>query len=181
MKPKPFIATAVQHPPIFLDLGKSIEKACDLITAAAAEGAKLIVFPETWLTGYPVWFDLAPGAALWGSEAAEAVYQRLLPTAPAWTIPQSKSCARRQNRLARSSSWACTNVTAAPFTTPLFISARRAVILGLSPETGPHLYRTPDLGARGWLHPAGLRNRPRAAGRVDLLGTLDAPGTLRVP
>ena len=87
MKPKSYIATAIQHPPVFLDLYKSIEKACDLITAAAAEGAKLIVFPETWLTGYPVWFDLAPGAALWGSEAAEAVYQRLFANSPSLDDP----------------------------------------------------------------------------------------------
>ncbi len=79
---KPFIATAIQHPPVFLDLEKSVEKACDLIAQAAAEGAKLIVFGETWLTGYPVWFDLAPGAALWGSEAANDVYQRLYANSP---------------------------------------------------------------------------------------------------
>jgi len=44
MKHKPFIATAVQYPPVFLDLDKSIEKACDLVATAAAEGAK----PATW-------------------------------------------------------------------------------------------------------------------------------------
>jgi len=87
MKHKPFIATAVQYPPVFLDLDKSIEKACDLVATAAAEGAKLIVFPETWLTGYPVWFDLAPGAALWGSEAAEDVYQLLVANSPSLDDP----------------------------------------------------------------------------------------------
>ena len=79
----PFIATAIQHPPVFLDLPKSIEKACDLIAEAASEGARLIVFPETWLTGYPIWFDLIPGAALWGSDEANGVYQRLYENSPA--------------------------------------------------------------------------------------------------
>jgi len=84
---KPFIATAVQHPPVFLDLEKSIEKACDLIAQAALGGAKLIVFPETWLTGYPVWLDLAPGAALWGYESAEKIYQHNFTQSPALTDP----------------------------------------------------------------------------------------------
>jgi predicted amidohydrolase len=82
-----FIATAVQHPPVFLDLPKSIEKACDLITQAGREGASLIVFPETWLTGYPLWFDLAPGAALWDSDEANQVYQRLFENSPSLGHP----------------------------------------------------------------------------------------------
>jgi len=75
---KPFIATAIQHPPVFLDLNESIKKACDLIADAARNGAQLVVFPETWLTGYPLWFDLAPGAALWDSEDVKDVYQCLI-------------------------------------------------------------------------------------------------------
>jgi len=47
-----FSATIVQHPPVFLDLQKSTKKACDLIAEAASQGAKLVVFPEIWLTGY---------------------------------------------------------------------------------------------------------------------------------
>ena len=82
MNQSPFIATAVQYPPVFLDLSKSVEKACDLIAEAAHEGAGLIVFPETWLTGYPLWFDLIPGAALWDSEEATQVYQRLFENSP---------------------------------------------------------------------------------------------------
>ena len=82
-----FIATAVQEPPIFLDLAKSVEKACDLIAEAARQGAGLIVFPETWLTGYPLWFDLVPGAALWGSQDANQVYQRLFENSPSLSDP----------------------------------------------------------------------------------------------
>ncbi|MDQ3560000.1 MAG: carbon-nitrogen hydrolase family protein, partial [Pseudomonadota bacterium] len=32
---------------------------------AAARGAKLIVFPETWIPGYPAWLDNCRDAALW--------------------------------------------------------------------------------------------------------------------
>jgi predicted amidohydrolase len=77
MQTKPFIATAVQHPPVFLNLPASLDKAETLISQAAAEGAQLIAFGETWLTGYPVWLDEAPGAALWNSEPATAVFRQL--------------------------------------------------------------------------------------------------------
>lgn len=69
--------TAVQEPPVFLDLEQSVAKACRLIAQAAQEGAQLIVFPETWLPGYPIWLDVAPGAGLWDYEPATAVFRRL--------------------------------------------------------------------------------------------------------
>ncbi|NDW52418.1 carbon-nitrogen hydrolase family protein [Aliiroseovarius sp. PrR006] len=55
----------VQEPPVYLDLAASMERAVGLIETAAAEGAKLIVFPEAWFPGYPtfVW-RLPPGAGM---------------------------------------------------------------------------------------------------------------------
>ena len=60
-----FKIALIQHPPVFLNLKASLKRACDLIEEAAKEGAKVIVFPETWLPGYPVWLDFAPNAGLW--------------------------------------------------------------------------------------------------------------------
>jgi len=52
----------VQEPPVYLDMERSLERATDLIAKAAAAGARLVVFPEVWLPGYPtfVW-RLSPG------------------------------------------------------------------------------------------------------------------------
>jgi nitrilase len=56
-----FKAAAVQAAPVlrdepeYLDLQATLEKACDLIIQAGANGAKLIVFPEGFLPTHPYW------------------------------------------------------------------------------------------------------------------------------
>jgi len=53
---------AIQAAPVFLDLSASLEKALGLIEEAAANGAKLLVFPEAFLPAWPVWVDeVLPG------------------------------------------------------------------------------------------------------------------------
>ncbi len=48
-------AAATQVAPEFLDIHRSVDKACDVIEEAARHGAKLVGFPEGFLTGYPQW------------------------------------------------------------------------------------------------------------------------------
>ncbi len=64
-----------------MNLGASVEKACTLTHKAAGDGARVVVFPETWLPGYPVWIDSAPKAALWGHAAAKGLFRRLVENA----------------------------------------------------------------------------------------------------
>ncbi|WP_034881973.1 nitrilase-related carbon-nitrogen hydrolase, partial [Gluconobacter thailandicus] len=49
----------VQAAPIYLDLDATIDKTIALINEAAASGAALIAFPETFIPGYPfhIWLD----------------------------------------------------------------------------------------------------------------------------
>lgn len=78
----------IQHPPVFLNLQASIRLAGELVAEAAIKGAKLVVFPESWLPGYPVWLDYAPGAALWGNPAAEALFAHLYAHSPVADGPE---------------------------------------------------------------------------------------------
>src|SRR5215469_4794345 len=44
---------------------------------AGAAGASLVVFPETWLPGYPVWLDVCRDVALWDHEPVKRVFRRM--------------------------------------------------------------------------------------------------------
>jgi len=55
MKHQTFKAAAVQAAPVYMNLNASVDKAIGFIEEAAKQDVKLLVFPETWLPGYP-WF-----------------------------------------------------------------------------------------------------------------------------
>jgi nitrilase len=55
------IAT-VQAAPVFLNKEKTVEKACKLILQAGKKGAKLVVFPEAFVTAYPDWVWIVPNS-----------------------------------------------------------------------------------------------------------------------
>ena len=55
-----FGIAAVQHAPVFLDREKTVAKATKLIAEAAKNGAKLVVFPEAFVPGYPDWVWAMP-------------------------------------------------------------------------------------------------------------------------
>lgn len=61
-----FTVAAVQHAPAYHDLETGLDQAVNLIAAAAAQGARLVVFPEVWLQGYPYWASISTSDPAFG-------------------------------------------------------------------------------------------------------------------
>ena len=62
----PFVAAVVQAAPAYLNLQEGLLKTVRLIDEAGAKGARMIVFPELWLPGYPWWIWL--GSPAWAAQ-----------------------------------------------------------------------------------------------------------------
>lgn len=50
-----FKAAAVQASPVYLNAGATADEAASLVREAAANGARLVAFPEVSVPGYPYW------------------------------------------------------------------------------------------------------------------------------
>ena len=53
---------AAQLASVFLNKEKTVDKACKAIAEAGKKGAKLIVFPEAFISGYPDWVWVIPNS-----------------------------------------------------------------------------------------------------------------------
>lgn len=62
---------------MFLNLKETLVKMELIATKCAENGSRIIVFPETWLPGYPIWLDDAPKAGFWDYPPAKRLYQYL--------------------------------------------------------------------------------------------------------
>ena len=48
-------AAAAHVAPVYFDINKTVDKACDLIAEAARQDIRLLAFPESFIPGYPHW------------------------------------------------------------------------------------------------------------------------------
>lgn len=78
-----------QRAPRLLDLAGSLDRAVECVEEAAAQGADLVAFSETWLTGYPAWVF---GKAGWDDPDARALYARLLAESPVIVPDDRERC-----------------------------------------------------------------------------------------
>jgi nitrilase len=81
-----FKVAAAQATPVFLNKKATVEKACELIAQAGQNGAKLVVFPEAFIPGYPDWVWVVPNSK---SAELNKLYTELVQNAV--TIPDEST------------------------------------------------------------------------------------------
>ena len=92
---EPVKVAAVQAAPVLLDRDETIGKVVALAEKAAAEGARLVAFPEAFVPGYPDWvWRTRP----WDAEAT-ALYARLFDQAVTVGSPATDVLAETARRL----------------------------------------------------------------------------------
>ena len=79
------VTAAVIQAEVAPDLASALARTAQGVRDARAAGASLVVFPETWIPGYPAWLDLCRDAALWDHGPAKAVFARM--AAESVTVP----------------------------------------------------------------------------------------------
>jgi predicted amidohydrolase len=134
---------AVQAAPVFLDLEGSLQKAEGLIEKAAAEGARLVVFPEAFLPAWPAWVDeVLPGEdAAWHLRLLE---QSVVVPGP---VTARLGAAARAAGLHLVMGSTSARSTAAPSTTPCSTSTPTA---GCSAGTASSCRPTPSGWSGAW-------------------------------
>src|SRR5437764_5405124 len=76
---------AIAQAEIAPTLDEGLARTAQLARDAAGAGAELVVFPETWLPGYPAWLDVCRDVGLWDHPPVKAIYARM--AAQSVTIP----------------------------------------------------------------------------------------------
>ena len=100
VRPEPFKVAAAQLSPVFLDRDATIERACDAIAEAARGGARLVVFSEGFVPGYPLWVWTVPAGQSMPLRALYASPLKDLILAVAWAHGlYGRSVTWRGNRL----------------------------------------------------------------------------------
>lgn len=72
------VTVAIVQAEVAPDLASALARTAEGVREARAAGASLVVFPETWIPGYPAWLDLCRDAALWDHAPTKAVFARMV-------------------------------------------------------------------------------------------------------
>jgi len=84
-------AAIIQAAPLPLAITDGIKRLEILVQEAVDQGAQMVAFGETFLGGYPLWLDEAPGAALWDHPGAKALHGIMMENAVRENDPRFES------------------------------------------------------------------------------------------
>ena len=88
-----FLAAVVQNAPVVFDAAKTLEKIDQLSGEAASAGARLVVFPEAFVSAYPKGLDFGARVGLRSSEGRD-VFRRYFDSAIAVPGPATEQLGR---------------------------------------------------------------------------------------
>ena len=71
------ITVAAVQAEVAASLDEGLARTAELTQRATATGATLVVFPETWLPGYPAWLDVCRDVALWDHAPVKKAFRRI--------------------------------------------------------------------------------------------------------
>ena len=71
------VRVAVVQAEVAPDIESGLALTRQLTQSAADRGAALVVFPETWIPGYPAWLDVCRDVALWDHAPVKRVFARM--------------------------------------------------------------------------------------------------------
>ncbi len=71
------ITAAIVQAEFAPDAASALKLTEERVRDARAAGASLVVFPETWIPGYPAWLDICRDVGLWDYPPAKAVFARM--------------------------------------------------------------------------------------------------------
>lgn len=74
----PVTVGMVQDKPALLDIDAGLNRLEKRIKEAAALGVQLLVFGETFLTGYPVWLDYGTQVANWNHPSIKSIFAQMM-------------------------------------------------------------------------------------------------------
>ncbi|MEL6123265.1 MAG: nitrilase-related carbon-nitrogen hydrolase, partial [Bacteroidota bacterium] len=67
----------VQDGPVYLDAEGTFDKTVDYLNQAKRDEVDLIVFGESWFSGYPVWLDVCADISLWDHPPVKDVWHQM--------------------------------------------------------------------------------------------------------
>ncbi|KAK3902641.1 carbon-nitrogen hydrolase [Staphylotrichum tortipilum] len=89
-----FKVAAAHAAPVFMDKEATIRKAVRLIEEAATQDVKLLVFPETFIPGYPYWIECYPPLTQVSALATYAAQSVVVEPNGADMVPLQDACRR---------------------------------------------------------------------------------------
>lgn len=91
-----------QYAPVWFDLSASTKRLEEIAREASIQNVSVLVFGETWLSGYPAWLDHCPEVALWDHEPTKEVFARMRRSSLVIGSAESQRIAALSEELSRS-------------------------------------------------------------------------------